>query len=69
MSGANKPELHTSDIDDESVAEYLQAHPDFFERHQNLEQSPQKDQPYIFQSHYQKVLLCRQAVDLTPTRM
>jgi uncharacterized protein YigA (DUF484 family) len=36
MSGANKPELHTSDIDDESVAEYLQAHPDFFERHQNL---------------------------------
>lgn len=36
MSSANKPELRSHDIDEESVADYLRAHPDFFERHQNL---------------------------------
>lgn len=36
MSGANDPELNVGDMDDESVAGYLQANPDFFERHQSL---------------------------------
>jgi uncharacterized protein YigA (DUF484 family) len=35
MSSANKPEVST-DAAEESVAEYLQTHPDFFERHQSL---------------------------------
>lgn len=35
MSGANKTQLD-DDMDEDQVAEYLQAHPDFFERHQNL---------------------------------
>lgn len=38
MSSAKKSELETSDITvkEASVAEYLQAHPDFFERHSTL---------------------------------
>ena len=36
MSGANKSEVETDVINEESVAEYLQGHPDFFERHQSL---------------------------------
>ena len=35
MSGANKTEVDV-DMDEAQVAEYLQSHPDFFERHQNL---------------------------------
>ena len=36
MSGANKPEPAAGEINEKSVADYLQAHPDFFERHQSL---------------------------------
>jgi len=36
MSNANKSELQTDDIQEDTVADYLQAHPDFFERHQSL---------------------------------
>jgi uncharacterized protein YigA (DUF484 family) len=36
MSDANKSELQTDDVQEDTVADYLQAHPDFFERHQSL---------------------------------
>ena len=36
MSSANKPEPQSGGIDEDYIADYLQAHPDFFERHQNL---------------------------------
>ena len=35
MSGANKSQLDIN-MDEDQVADYLQAHPDFFERHQSL---------------------------------
>ncbi|MGI9290435.1 MAG: DUF484 family protein [Gammaproteobacteria bacterium] len=35
MSGANKTQVDV-DMDEDQVADYLQSHPDFFERHQNL---------------------------------
>jgi uncharacterized protein YigA (DUF484 family) len=36
MSSVNKPQIDTDDMDEDSVAEYLQANPDFFERHDSL---------------------------------
>jgi uncharacterized protein YigA (DUF484 family) len=36
MSSANKSELQADAINEESIADYLQANPDFFERHQSL---------------------------------
>ncbi len=36
MSSVNKPQPESGDINDDSVADYLQSHPDFFERHQGL---------------------------------
>lgn len=36
MSSANKPQMDTDELDEESVADFLQSHPDFFERHQGL---------------------------------
>jgi len=36
MSGSSKAEVQAVEVDEESIADYLQSNPDFFERHQNL---------------------------------
>lgn len=36
MSSVNKPQVDAIDANEESVADYLLSHPDFFERHQSL---------------------------------
>lgn len=36
MTSANKPQTTTDELDDSEIAAYLQAHPDFFERHDAL---------------------------------
>ena len=36
MTSASKPQVDAETLEEQAVAEYLQAHPDFFERHDSL---------------------------------